>query len=566
MSDERRRNLQQRSTTADDRVVINRLPSTASAGTLDDDDAEERTVSRTPSDTTALGKAARPAVVRSSSRQRRPPQDIVRRTLSSDQFEQSYLQQQLSDGVREIFAALGRQRSEKISKTELLEGLERLQLPCSQEIVGAIFAEADANHDGYLDYAELQTFVRRREEEIAQAFLALGGSSSAVTHDLSFADLKNALTNLGVAASDRQIAAFMTHLDRDETGTVSLGEFTSFVFLLPRVDVAGAFESWLQSRAGGLDIGAEPGQGSLLNEPVAAARASDSAVFLSGAVSGVVSRTATAPLDRLKMLMQVSSGAGGAGGGPDGVVSGLRGIYQRGGFFSFFQGNTANVIKVMPESGVKFWAYDAAKGVICVDQRHPRIHERLIAGACAGAASCVAIYPLEVAKTRLAIASPGLYEGVLHCMRETVRAEGVFALYKGLGASLVGIMPFSAVDLALYNTFKAELRRSRRSEPSTLTMLGCGALSSSLAQLATYPLALAKTRLQASGMPGYSPGYDGLVGCLMQTVRDEGVRGLYRGIVPNLLKAVPSISISYVVFENVKAALQKRGWSKIELS
>ena len=209
----------------------------------------------------------------------------------------------------------------------------------------------------------------------------------------------------------------------------------------------------------------------------------------------------------------------------------------------------------MPESGVKFWAYDAAKQLICVDASHPRIHERLLAGACAGAASCIAIYPLEVAKTRLAVASAGVYRGVIHCMQSTVRKEGVLALYKGLGASLIGIVPFSAVDLALYNTFKAELRRHQKTEPTTLTMLGCGALSSSFAQLVTYPLALAKTRLQASGMPGYDPGYDGLAGCLRTTFKYEGFRGLYRGIVPNLLKAVPSLSISYVVFENVKRLL-----------
>jgi len=127
--------------------------------------------------------------------------------------------------------------------------------------------------------------------------------------------------------------------------------------------------------------------------------------------------------------------------------------------------------------------------------------------------------PPQVAKTRLAVATPGTYEGLGHCLRSSVRAEGLGALYKGLGASLIGIIPFSAVDLALYNTFKAELRYHRRSEPGTLTMLGCGALSSSLAQLATYPLALAKTRLQASGMPGFVAQYDGLIDCLVDTVR-----------------------------------------------
>ena len=63
-------------------------------------------------------------------------------------------------------------------------------------------------------------------------------------------------------------------------------------------------------------------------------------------------------------------------------------------------------------------------------------------------------------------------------------------------------------------------------------------------------------------MPGYEPGYDGLAGCIRDTLRCEGLRGLYRGIVPNLLKAVPSISISYVVFENVKSSLLLRGWSQ----
>jgi len=382
------------------------------------------------------------------------------------------------------------------------------------------------------------------------------------TEDIPFLDLKESLSGLGVRATDREIASFLAQLDRKEVsqGTVSLQDFTAFVYQLPRTDVVASFETWLAARGGGLDTGAEPGQVESSALSSAMTTASHEAIFLAGAAAGVVSRTATAPLDRLKMLMQV--GTKWAPVRPAGVLGGLRAIYAQGGFLSFFQGNTANVIKVMPESGVKFWTYDWAKLYLCVDARHPRIFERLLAGACAGAASCIAIYPLEVAKTRLAVASPGTYEGLVHCLQSTVRAEGLGALYKGLGASLVGIMPFCAVDLALYNTIKSELRYRRRSEPGTLTMLGCGAMSSSLAQLATYPLALAKTRLQASGMPGFSAQYDGLIGCLVDTVQKDGLKGLYRGIVPNLLKAVPSISISYVVFENMKLTLTLRGWSK----
>ena len=71
-----------------------------------------------------------------------------------------------------------------------------------------IFEEADANGDGYLDYTELLGFVRRREEEIAQAFARLTprGTFTHSTQDLSFADLKKALTNLGVSASDPSLS------------------------------------------------------------------------------------------------------------------------------------------------------------------------------------------------------------------------------------------------------------------------------------------------------------------------------------------------------------------------
>eukprot|EP00965_Chrysotila_dentata_P196150 6177411-Pleurochrysis_carterae.AAC.4 len=90
---------------------------------------------------------------------------------------------------------------------------------------------------------------------------------------------------------------------------------------------------------------------------------------------------------------------------------------------------------------------------------------------------------------------------------------------------------------------------------SSLDLLACGAISSCVAQSATYPLALARTRMQTAGMPGNPVAFASVADCLRATVRAEGVFGLFRGMSPNLLKAVPAMSISYVVFENAKLAL-----------
>jgi solute carrier family 25 phosphate transporter 23/24/25/41 len=523
----------------------------------------------------------------------------------------------IARSVDDIFELLGKDpERDRISLPEFRSALQRLRLPSSGELARTSFEAADNDDDGQLSHADLLRYATRREEEIVHIFRRLtrrDGRPRLVeelsqegrpmkVEGLDAADLKLALHALGVRASDAQVRAFLHRLDTDESGAVSLREFGRFVYLLPDIDLGTAFKSWAREQITPLDTGNEPGQlvqlsrqgGSLgkarlRDDPAAAAPASSVVVFAAGAAAGAVSRTATAPLDRLKMLMQVGfSEASAVNPRPSrGVISGLRLIYAQGGFLSFFQGNTANVIKVMPESGVRFWVYDAAKSSICADPTAPTVTERLCAGACAGATSCVAIYPLEVAKTRIGIAAPGVYRGIWHCMRTTAAREGPAALFKGLAPSLVGIIPFSAVDLALYNTFKQECarldvggRESERGggtggggtggggrggaaasyEPNTLTMLGCGALSSSIAGLVTYPLALAKTRMQAAGMPGYEKSWSSLADCLLQTVRHEGPRGLYRGIVPNLLKAVPSISISYVVFETAQKWLRANGW------
>lgn len=159
-------------------------------------------------------------------------------------------------------------------------------------------------------------------------------------------------------------------------------------------------------------------------EPVAAASDAQatpdalpkpSTVLIAGGIAGIASRTATAPLDRLKTLMQACSHA--AGGPPPrvdarshacaqvgppsgvrrpmvlgGVPQGLREIYRAGGLLSFWQGNGANCIKIVPESAIKFWAYDYVKRqarnqharTACgrVRQLLPELYVRTAAGVC----------------------------------------------------------------------------------------------------------------------------------------------------------------------------------------
>ena len=99
-----------------------------------------------------------------------------------------------------------------------------------------------------------------------------------------------------------------------------------------------------------------------------------------GSVAGAVSRTATAPIDRIKTKMQVAPSGGGGG-----MAQVVRAIRQEGGLGGFWRGNTANVLKIAPETAIKFIAFDALKAAVAQDPATATAAERFVAGGAAGA-------------------------------------------------------------------------------------------------------------------------------------------------------------------------------------
>jgi len=156
----------------------------------------------------------------------------------------------------------------------------------------------------------------------------------------------------------------------------------------------------------------------------------------------------------------------------------------------------------------------------------------------------------------LALAQPGEYNGTVNTITKIVQQDGFLTLFRGLTPALIGIVPYCAIDLGVYNTLKdLYAKRNPNKTPGIITVLSCGAISSTSAQLASYPLGLVRTRLQAQGMRGRPILYHGMMDCFVKTIKNEGFVGLYKGIVPNLLKAVPAISISYSIYEITRKKL-----------
>ncbi|KAM3065224.1 hypothetical protein ACMFMG_010415 [Clarireedia jacksonii] len=313
----------------------------------------------------------------------------------------------------------------------------------------------------------------------------------------------------------------------------------------------------------------------------------DPGYFAAGAIAGAFSRTATAPLDRLKvyLIANISSNSAPLEAAKQGnaiaatrmvgqpLIAACKELWRAGGIRSLFAGNGLNVVKVMPESAIRFGSYEAAKRALAQLEGHGDPHainpySRFAAGGVAGIMSQLFVYPIDTLKFRMQCETVkgGLHgNALIAATAKKMYAQGGFrSAYRGLTMGLIGMFPYSAIDLATFETLKGILtrRNARRlgcEEEEALPgpfATGCiGAFSGAFGASVVYPLNVLRTRLQAQGTVLHPPTYTGIVDVTRKTIRNEGVRGLFKGITPNLLKVVPAISITYVVYESAKKTL-----------
>ncbi|XP_039620276.1 calcium-binding mitochondrial carrier protein SCaMC-2-B isoform X5 [Polypterus senegalus] len=412
-----------------------------------------------------------------------------------------------------------------------------------QKIVKA----GDKDLDGQLDFEEFVHYLRDHEKKLRLVFKSLDKKNDG---HIDSQEIMQSLRDLGVHISEQQAEKILKSMDKNGTMTIDWNEWRDYHLLHPADNIPEIILYWKHSTI--FDVGE-----SLTVPDEFTAEEKQTGMWwrhlVAGGVAGAVSRSCTAPLDRLKVLMQVH----GSRSNKMCVMGGFAQMIREGGIRSLWRGNGINVIKIAPESAIKFMAYEQIKRLICSNQETLGILERFIAGSLAGAIAQSSIYPMEVLKTRLALRRTGQYSGIANCAKHIFQKEGLKAFYKGYIPNMLGIIPYAGIDLAVYETLKNSwLQRyaTDSADPGVFVLLACGTISSSCGQLASYPLALVRTRMQAQasieGAPQMS--MSRLFGHILRT---EGAYGLYRGLAPNFMKVIPAVSISYVVYENLKMTL-----------
>ncbi|KAI0214441.1 Calcium-binding mitochondrial carrier protein SCaMC-1 [Lamellibrachia satsuma] len=448
---------------------------------------------------------------------------------------------------RKLFDKLDINKDGRIEASELAVALRASSTAISEADVKVfakgIIAEADQDEDKVLDFGEFTSYMEEHEKGLRLAFSDLDKNKDG---KIEPAEVKAALGKLGLNVGMQEAVNLTKRIDKDGSVSLSWTEWRDFFQLYPSTHLEDMVRFWRKSLM--IDIG-----DSLTCPPDFTSEEKQTGRawkhLVAGGLAGAISRTFTAPLDRVKIMLQVHGSKANIG-----VVSGLKQMVKEGGFKSLWRGNGTNVIKIAPESAIKFAAYEQIKRMFKGDSSEISIIERFAAGSSAGAIAQTCIYPLEVIKTRLAVSKTGQYKGILDCGIKVVQQNGPVALFRGYLPNLIGIIPYAGIDLTIYETMKQIYikKNGGDKDPGVLVLMACGTFSSTCGQLASYPLALVRTRLQAQASV---ESQGGMVTLAASIWKAEGLRGLYRGIAPNFLKVLPAVSISYVIYERSKTWL-----------
>ncbi|CAG5918655.1 calcium-binding mitochondrial carrier protein SCaMC-2-A [Menidia menidia] len=401
--------------------------------------------------------------------------------------------------------------------------------------------------DGQLDFEEFVHYLQDYEKDLKLVVKTLDKKNAGHIDPKEFIQ---SLYDLGVHISPQHAEKALKSMDKNGMITISNKDWSNCPMVEKSENIPEIILYWKHSTI--FDVGEN-----LMVPDEFTVEERQTGMWwrhlVAGGGAGAVSRTFTAPLDRLKVMMQVY----GSRTNNMCIMSGMMQMIKEGGTRSLWRGNGVNIIKIAPESALKFMAYEQIKRLIGSDNQSLSILERFIAGSLAGVIAQSTIYPMEVLKTRLALRTTGQYAGISDCAKQIFRREGLGAFYKGYIPNMLGIIPYAGIDLAVYETLKNSYLQqygANSTDPGIVVLLACGTVSSTCGQLASYPLALVRTRMQAQAASEASQQVS-MTGLFRQILQSEGPAGLYRGLAPNFLKVIPAVSISYVVYEHLKTQL-----------
>ncbi|XP_063837985.1 ADP,ATP carrier protein-like [Ostrinia nubilalis] len=286
--------------------------------------------------------------------------------------------------------------------------------------------------------------------------------------------------------------------------------------------------------------------------------------FIAGGVSAAVSKTAVAPIERVKLILQVQHVSKQIPKDKryKGIVDAFIRIPKEQGLGSFWRGNLANVIRYFPTQALNFAFKDVYKGMFLagVDKNTQfwrYFAGNLASGGAAGATSLCFVYPLDFARTRLA-ADVGKgkqkeFNGLVDCLTKTIKSDGPIGLYRGFIVSVQGIIIYRATYFGFYDTARGMLPDPKNT--SLLITWMIAQTVTTVAGITSYPLDTVRRRMMMqSGRPANERLYKNTAHCWAVILKTEGPGAFFKGAFSNVLRGTGGAFV-LVLYDEIKNLL-----------
>merc|ERR1712096_44612 len=280
-----------------------------------------------------------------------------------------------------------------------------------------------------------------------------------------------------------------------------------------------------------------------------------------GGTAAAISKTLVAPIERVKLLLQVQAASKALEGKEyKGIVDAFVRIPKEQGFMSFWRGNMANVIRYFPTQALNFAFKDTYKqmflaGIDKKTQFGRYFLGNLASGGAAGATSLCFVYPLDFARTRLAadVGKAGAereFRGLGDCLVKITKSDGIKGLYQGFNVSVQDIIIYRAAYFGIYDTAKGMLPDPKNTHIVISWMIA--QTVTAVAGLTSYPFDTVRRRMMMqSGRKGTDIMYTGTLDCWRKIARDEGGKAFFKGAWSNVLRGMGGAFVP-VLYDEIK--------------
>lgn len=290
--------------------------------------------------------------------------------------------------------------------------------------------------------------------------------------------------------------------------------------------------------------------------------------FLAGGTSGAVAKTATAPIERVKLIIQTQDANPKIMSGEvpryTGIVNCFTRVSKEQGIAAFWRGNFTNIIRYFPTQAFNFAFKDGIKAMFPKANKKTEFGKFFVinvaSGGLAGAGSLMIVYPLDYARTRLASDVGGKerqFTGLVDCLKKTVQAGGFFSLYNGIGVSIMGIIPYRGSYFGLFDTLSGynPYQNDDNGLFRATSKFFCAQTSAISAGYISYPFDTVRRRLQMqSEKAEHERTYKGAADCFGKILKEEGSAALFKGAGANALRTVGAALVLVLYSEITRLA------------